>query len=331
VVTVSRSRLLAGALAVAVTVVAVAIVLMVRARPDNGSAADHAAVAPVPEGLATSCPPPGRDLAYPADGVLPDGAVAVRLCNGPLLHTDTGELLDTGFDAPDDALTTDVGALVELANGLPPAETEGRFCSDDAGPNFAYWFVYPGGDARAVLFNPGGCGDTTTAPGRLVEGGEALAATFRRGLLAQRLDQTPPGTDAVAGCNPNDAPLSPVATLDSVLLASLTYCVLTGPHGAGYREGHLTRAQLATVNRDTRVGGRPEGCASRRFSMLRGYTLWGDRVLISGICHSYRLGRDTWTASPAVVRMLEGLSMGPAEKQCVAFSGGRRDRTCPHW
>jgi hypothetical protein len=328
VVAVPRSRLLAGGLAVAVLVAAVGIVLVVRVGSGNLAAPDHSAVAPVPEDIAASCPAPGRDLPYPADGVLPEGAVAVRLCNGPLLRTDTGQLLATGFDAPDDVLTTGVGDLVDLVNGLEPAVTEGRLCHSIAGPRFAYWFLYPDGDARAVLYDAGGCRDTTTAPGRLAGGGQALERGFARALLAQRAHEEPPGTDEVAGCNPNDAPVSPIVTSD-LAFATLTYCTL--PDGSRYREGHLTAAQVATANRDIRAGASSRACTGRPFSMVRGYTVWGDRVVTSGTCHRYRLGRGTWTPSPRVVRMLEGLVMGPPEKQCAAFKRGHRNQGCPLW
>lgn len=330
----SRARLLVGVLVTALAAGLAAVLVIawvVRGGDGSGAAVDYSAVAPVPEGIATGCPPPGRDLPYPADGVLPDGAVAVRLCNGPPQRTETGAPVNPLFDAPGDVLTTNVADLVALVNGLEPVVTKGRLCYDTGGSNYVYWFLYPGGDARAVLFNPGGCEDTLTAPDRRVGGGQALAGAFRQGLLAERADQTPPGTQDAAGCNPNDAPMSPIATPGVTDFATITYCVITGPQGNRYREGHLSGAQVGMVNRDIRAGRSPGPCVGRSFTLIRGLTVWGDRVWIGGTCHRYRLGKDTWTPSPAVVRMLDGLSLGPPEKQCTAFLDGHRNRDCPHW
>ncbi|GAB3199441.1 hypothetical protein GCM10027062_16110 [Nocardioides hungaricus] len=178
-----RRRTAATTVAVAAVVVGAVVgaaVAVPAALSGADGDADPVATTPTTQASELTCPPTDQRPTGP--GTLPAGATAVRLCQGP----------GTPFDAPADALTTDVDRVVELVNAQPELE-RGTGCELDFGTGYQLAFAYEGGETRTVAGRLYGCRDlqvgsvTRTNP-------EAPYRLFVRLLRAQRATLDPPDT-----------------------------------------------------------------------------------------------------------------------------------------
>lgn len=151
----TRRRTAAAAAVVGTAGVVVVVAVVAATLGTDDEATDPAApatdgsVAPVD---VPDCPPvqEGPD---PMEGVdpnappsVPDGAVAVRLCQGP----------GTEIDVPDEPLLTDVQGLADLINDLPETG-EPEMCTNELGPGYRLVFSYPDGSTFVVSSQQYGC------------------------------------------------------------------------------------------------------------------------------------------------------------------------------
>lgn len=284
---------------------------------------DHETSVAAPPDLAERCPDLRAPLPYPGGGALPEGATAVRLCNGV---DPRGEAALNGagllFDPPADLLENRVEDLVAVVNGLEPVELEGQACDGDLGPTAVYWFLYDDHEPRAVSHHHYGCRNTYVAPAQAGAGGEVLLGAFDRLLEEQRAGRTPPGDARVPSCDRDSlTPVSPLPlTGGEVRLATAVFCTDQG-------RAVLTPRQVERLGADLRDRPRPRTTCERADlgtdATIAGRTDWGDAVVLRGRCFAYRaptgLTRDTdpaqgaqqpwWVLSPGVRRMLKALPL----------------------
>jgi hypothetical protein len=280
--------------------------------------------APVPAGLVGGCPPDDTPLRL-AHGVLPSGAVAVRLCPGaPIVGAD-GTRHGPSVQPVEDELTTGVEPLTDLANSLPKYEPGA--CPADGGPLLVYWFRYPDGDARAVAYGERGCHTLAVAEGVELENGDELAQAFADALLAQRS-----GTKPTRSAQERPAPECPPPTdqretgvLPQVPmnLTAATWCQVVSPNKM--RTVVVPPSLVRRLN-DQLLGNPVEGrdrCKPVGYwQSIEGFNEWGDRVSywVVSDCRIYArvgYGRDTnmatFKASPTLIRALRSLELTGAQ------------------
>lgn len=266
---------------------ALAVALLFGGCTEDSSPPPAASTVSVPPELASGCPPPESPLRY-ANGDLPSGAIAVRLCPGQPTIAYTGDPLSPPIQAPEDELTDadDVAALVELVNGLPEAPAE-QPCFVDDGPHHVYWFRYPDGDARAVAYDEAGCHPATLGDSVERQDGEEIATAFAAALFSQRADLG--ATSRITDVSAPACPPPPVSTPTSVLpvasvekglqLEKATWCV--GVARSQMRSVEVPDSLLRRLNTNllaAPVDGRDKCKGSSYGRWLVGETAWGDRV-----------------------------------------------------
>ena len=283
---------------------------------DTASLGDS--TAPVPAGLEEGCPPDDTPLRL-ADGVLPSGAVAVRLCPGaPIVGTD-GTRHGPFVQPVADELTTGVEPLTDLANSLPKYEPGA--CPSDGGPLLVYWFRYPDGDARAVAYGERGCHTLAAAEGVERENGDELAQAFADALLEQRA-ATKPTTSRAQQAAPECPPPTDqreVGVLPQVpmTLTAATWCQVVRPNKM--RTAAVPPSLVRRLNNQllgNPVKGRDRCKPVGYWQSIEGFNQWGDRVTywVTSGCRIYArvgYGRDTnmatFEASPNLLRALRAL------------------------
>lgn len=232
--------------------------------------------APDPQAPTTSatasveCPPPDTEPTGP--GTLPEGAVAVRLCDGPGL----------GFDEPDDALVTGVGELVRVVNAQEVTGAPGA-CESDLGTGYLLAFSYPDGTVRSVTGELYGChqlviGKTVRAdPERPWEAfigllreqrSEATPATG----LATRPSCEDPGFETGIDTSPVGRPADMRA---AVLCARYDTATQHRPLEVDVPPADLQVLLADREERDDLVAP-PKGCEQPVDLQLVGTTAWGD-------------------------------------------------------
>ena len=267
-------------------------------------------------GLADQCPEHSTPVAYPPDGRLPEGAVGVRLCNGTEdyngLETDQSDV-----DVPADELTHDVAAVTEVVNrALPEPTGPDTFCPADGGPDLVFWFRYEDGTAHAVRYGRHGCRWITVGENVLRQGGEDLHEAFVHALAQQRRGLSPPATVPEADCHDHWPELTVMDLEPGLDLRTAALC-RSAPNGFEVATV-FTPQQVRRINEDWAVAPHrtiDECGLPQRFTMLTGYTTWGDRVaLYPATCWRYvvpqlRRGETVvWQPSPPIAAMFERLS-----------------------
>ena len=270
----------------------------------------------VPAGLLTGCPPRDAPLRQ-ANGPLPPGATAVRLCQGVL------EGADVGFVPPDDLLTEGVSDVLAAVNGLPPFEPgEDGFCPAVGGYTLVYWFLYPDGDARAVDHHLAGCAETFLGPDDVREDGASVAAAFEEALHAQRAGTEPPGASEAPDCDIYPWPatatlrLPEPPDLDAMVLCRPLPARRGGP--TRWRQVPLDEETVAAIESDYHLDDASYAGSCGRLlglTVLRGRTTWDDDVRLAGGCEQFLAptaaaatgadGTQAWHASPEVMALLE--------------------------
>lgn len=260
-----RRRRTTGAVGLGVAAVVAAAVAVPAALSGTGDREGPVA-APSPTAteaaVEVSCPP--QDEKPTGPGTLPEGATTVRLCQGPGMP----------FQAPADALTTDVDDLVELVNAQPEGERN-PMCTMDLGPGYQLVFGYPDGEQRAVTGELYGCHELRVGSVARTNP-EAPYRQFIRSLREQRSSQELPADAAVLQDCPADVPEgSPVARTDEMVVATL--CV--GDPAASRNEWTavpVPEEDLAVLLTDRApVSYDPDAPTL----LLIGSTAWGDRTI----------------------------------------------------
>ena len=270
---------------------------------------------PGPAGLEAGCPPRKAPLRQ-ANGPLPPGATAVRLCQGVL------EGADVGFVPPDDLLTEGVADVLDTVNGLAPFELEeGEFCTAAGGYTLVYWFLYADGDARAVDHHRAWCGETFLGPDDVREGGASVAAAFEEALQDQRAGTAAPGAGEAPGCDLKPWPATGTMRLpEPPDLDTVVLCVVSGLRRGEtqWRRVPLDEETVAAIEADYHLepASDPGACGLLLgVTVLRGRTTWDDDVRLDGSCGRFlpsataadtgRYGTLAWHASPEVMALLE--------------------------
>ncbi len=272
-----------------------------------------------------TCPTPGQPapvISNPATDEVPAGAVLARICPAP----DTAAY----WVAPHDALTTNVGGLSALYNGLRIPNGE-LVCTLEANMyDFNVTFQYP--DGRLVRLNgvTSGCGLVSLQgpPAHTRLGGAKILSAYFNALREQRSARTPPDADAAVSCPvptkngdfvgamiPGGAHLDLSHAVICEYSSSPSLPLLRAP---ALHFGTLSAEQVQAVDADyeARAATRAThaSCstpANRRRILVVGSTPWGDRVDLTFQCgRFYALSAPPvvfWTPSAPVMRMLNSL------------------------
>ncbi len=213
---------------------------------------------------AVKCPQADTEPTGP--GTLPEGAVAVRLCDGPGL----------GFDEPDDALVTDVDDLVRVVNDQEVTGPR-RACRSDLGRGYLLAFSYPDGTVRLVTGELYGCHQLTVGSTVRAEP-ERPWERFIELLRDQRATLEPPATTGASPTcsSPDLSPVARPADMDTaVLCARYETDGRTVPRAVAVPPADLRVLLADREERDDRRAP-PKGCAQQADLELVGTTVWGD-------------------------------------------------------
>ncbi|UMG93364.1 hypothetical protein [Nocardioides sp. TF02-7] len=227
------------------------------------------------------CPPAPSDLDDPLDlpdlaepAAVPEGAVSARLCQGP----------GNPIGAPDDALVTDVGVLVEAVNDLAEGHHgEGFPCSADLGPGYRIVFRYADGSRFMVSGQLFGC-RTVVVGSSTRTGADEPWDVFADLLRTQRAASEPPAAPVLdpEACTIATQP-SPVAEVADLAVAAL--CI---GEGRDARRADIAPAELEALLEDleanTRRGGVLRCGVAPPFPRIVGETTWGDAILLRSDC-----------------------------------------------
>lgn len=295
--------------AVAGAVAAVVVIAGLSAALGSGSGTDQGDPATVPT---TTCPAvPDLDDADPlhrpdpgAPATVPPGAVSARLCQGG----------GTAWDAPEDALVTDVEDLVEVVNGLEASEAP-DFCPADLGRGYRIVFGYDDGREFVVSGRLAGCRDLVVGSGYRADGVAPWEAFID--LLREQRDELtpPPGLEADPvdlDCATNDGADAPVTSpvADPGTMTTAVICLRSWDY-RNVRSAPIPAADLRTLMSDLRANTGPfvaVDClqAGPRVS-VRGVTGWGDAIEIHNDCGYYQLEDGSWKPGPEARRLLDAL------------------------
>jgi hypothetical protein len=265
-----RRRTTAGVAVAAALVVAAVAAVPVLTSDDRPGVSRPTAPTPTP----TPTPEPPVEAPCPAvdepthgPATVLEGAVLVRLCQG----------IGVEFDAPADALTTDVAAVAAAINDQPSGPVP-LSCTMDLGRGYQLVFGYPDGHTQNVAGELYGC-HSLSVGGTSRSDPEKPYRTFIRLLRAQRAASTPPASDVVrpsCGRGGFDR-TSPVARPKEMAVGTL--CVRyesaseTDPVAVPVSAG-----DLEVLLHDWVVGGPPAYDSDAPTLLLVGATAWGDRV-----------------------------------------------------
>lgn len=241
---------------------------------DGTEVTDASSDPPIDQADAVTCP----DAVVEPDPGLPDavpaGATSVRLCAGG----------DDEVTAPEDALVTDVPAVVAAVNGQ---RVTGRSCADLKLPTYQLAFGYPDGSTFVVAGRFTGCGELLVGSGRRAQAGPPLRAFIDR-LLQQRESATPPdraGQDSLDCAQPREDRTWPLG--DPTGLTVAVVCSGDPEHPGRARQVRVPSADLATLAdsmaRTVETGG--AFCPPRvsRYWIV-GRNAWGDPVTLDDGC-----------------------------------------------
>ncbi|MDF9716662.1 hypothetical protein INN71_16820 [Nocardioides sp. ChNu-153] len=244
------------------------------------------------------------------DGLLPEGAIAARLC----AH---GTETVTADVVPLDALTSRAADLVELVNGARRVGNGERSCNADAGPRWTMALQYPDGSVRSLAGEAYGCQDVTLGDAQVQGVGRTVVELFVDRLTAQRQGETPPAdvpADPVA-CDAIDAGAAVMPWTDRSHLAAVALCWSTTP-GAPFASVPLTPEQTEgvladlTANlRDLPLRTRDYTCPSWSQVRITGRNAWGDPVTVGSDCREFSVDDvEHWVPSAPTLELLLDLS-----------------------
>jgi hypothetical protein len=336
------AAVVAAACAVAVVAVAAPLAIGGSGSPEP-AVTDPTTDAPTPEPTDLSCPAPEAKPTGP--GVLPEGAVAVRLCDGPGI----------GFDEPEDALVSGVEELVRVVNAQevtgPP-----RVCTTDLGTGYLLAFEYPGGTVRSVTGELYGC--NTLVVGTSVRANPEIPwHRFLDLLRAQRAATSPPSGLAVrpscaeAGFTDQQGG-SPLGRPDDMTNAVLCVRYQTATEHAPL-EVDVPESDLEVLLADRAAREHPAepagDCGPATPSwQLAGRTRWGDLTAVDSWCgqwsdergHYWRPGADAQRILDRLVteagRPAPTVDAGSSAEDVVAayvdlLNAGDRSRAAALW
>jgi len=276
---------------------------------------------PTVEPGSVDCPPVRHWRTQPnpplegADTLEP-GAVAVRLCNPYGAY----------WQAPADALVTDVDRMIELVNALEfeARQPRDRVCNVMGSTfNWEMQFQYADGETRLVRGSPAGCGYVEIGGAQRVGAGKA-ADRFIKLLGEQRSAMEPPANlDIPLPCpNYSTDTGNEFSVMPAPLPIELHEAVV-----CWQRELHTelpsarastTDAQLRTLLNDlnTRAArndpARAEECTDPSLPRIEliGTGPWGDRIHLRADCWVFSFGDSeewTWRPGPAARELLDEL------------------------
>lgn len=253
------------------------------AEPDESMSASSE-----PSGSATS--DPGPVVECPEDVVevdpglpdaVPEGATSVRLCAGA----------DDEVAPPQDALTTDVAAVVGAVNGQ---QVTTRNCADRQLPSYQLAFGYPDGSSFVVAGRFTGCGELLVGSARRARSGPALHR-FVDLLTEQRSTQTPPdavAADSIDCAQPRSDASWPLGDPVGLTVAVLCFDGPGQPRRVEIRPADL-RALVASIRRDVEPIGSYIGCAlPLRGTSIVGANAWGDLITMTWDCLGFAVTDD---------------------------------------
>jgi hypothetical protein len=297
---------------------------------DSPPKGDGAVVEPSLDPLSVpACPSWDAEPDYP-DGPVPTGAVSLRVCPGE--KTLSGpRTWKPAIAPPLDALTTGVGDVIDLLNGLPDFEglPEGTFCTQEGRPRIHYVFGYLDGSTRSVTYGYGECHLLELGrPGELVNDdaiAKADAAPFMdavsAALVEQRQGTRPPQEDREAPrCVPNARPFTtlPIQELE------LDVAALCELDRRGWRRAIVPPALVTRLADEYSVAEEPaDQCPSAYVGKVVGWSTWGDpvemhlwdRCAVLGSPWSTYPGNPSWTPSSDLVDEFLALELGPPVRQ----------------
>ncbi len=244
------------------------------------------------------CPPPATMPTGPES--LPEGAVAVRLCDGPGM----------GFDEPADALVSGVDELVEVVNTQPIRKDNGGGCTLDLGRGYLLAFAYPDGEVQVVSGELYGCRQLVVG-GTVRDNPERPWQRFIDLLREQRRTATPPAEPGVLpSCSSPD--LSPVGWPDemvsAVLCARYETATEHGPQQVVVPDADLALLMEDRETRRQEAASPPDECEQPADLQLVGATAWGDLTSTYLWCGLWSDERGHyWTPGPEALGVLDRL------------------------
>lgn len=283
----------------ATAVAAVALVLIIAPHVIDGSPVTRADTPKAAAGLASpvTCQSPaaGHQVRASAYGVIPDGAVLARIC--PQFP------VRSPWAAPVDALTTNLGRVIENVNAQPTtANPNLGGCPmdlDQQSQAYTITFEYADGGITSLRGDGVGCLDILV-DGHARSGGDQVLQAYGDALAAQRTNSTPPTTVGALHCPNSTEPAGSLLPVDPshLQLRRAVFCQ-TQPAKLLRR---LSPTQVRMVNADfaahaTTQAPRPLGCLNPVPSVLFGVSAWGDPVPLVDDCGTFQLYFDhvSWT------------------------------------
>ncbi|MFW6773333.1 hypothetical protein ACOACO_03540 [Nocardioides sp. CPCC 205120] len=243
------------------------------------------------------------------DGLLPEGAIAARLCTYGHIDSET-------YSVPLDALTAGTADLVGMVNGARRVGDGDRACNDDAGPRWTMALQYPDGSVRSLAGDEGGCEDVALGDVEVQGIAAAVVDLFVDRLAAQRRDATPPPDvpdDSVA-CDALDAGGAVMPWSDPSRLTSATLCWATTPGGPFAsvpltpEQTEVMLADLSANLRDTPLRAGGYACPSWTQVRITGRDLWGEPVTVWSDCRDFYVDQQLWVPSAPTLELLLELS-----------------------
>lgn len=250
----------------------------------------------------------GTSADFP-DGLMPSGAIAVRLCSVGL-EPDT-------FAVPADALVTGAGDLVDTINSASrTSEDPPGSCEADLGPRWEMAVQYPDASVRTVTGSVGGCDDIMLGGTEAWGVADVLLEDFREALVAQRASSVPPAgvRDDAVSCEAIDTGAGFMPWSDTSQLAAVTLCWATtagGPLASASltpEQTQIVLADLAANLRATPLRAFDYACPSWTDVRITGRDVWGDPVTIWTECRDFYVGEDYWVPSAPTLELLLGLA-----------------------
>lgn len=304
----ARRRRRTTALAVVGTAgaVAAAAVLTAVLASGGGDPDRDEDVAGDPAATAVACPPikvrdgqaVGSAIDEPdpdAPEAVPEGATSARLCQGPGMT----------FQAPGDALVTDVDELVAAVNDLEPAEAPG-VCTMDLGPGYRIAFGYDDGSTFVVSGQLYGCRTLVVGSGYRADP-EAAQAAFLALLEEQG------GAEEPSQIEPGDLTCEEPATATAAAVEDLTTAILCITDDRGSSSAPIDAADLDLLVDDIathQTTGVLRCAAAAPYPFIVGADDSGNRVTIPSECATswWRLPNGmAWTPSEEATAILDRL------------------------
>lgn len=282
-----RAAGLAAASVIVIVVVAVAVPVVLGrggGTPPTASSSDSASSPTTSAGPIPTCPAKPIRTGDTGFGSIPQGAYAVRLCQGP----------GTKIGVPRDALTSGIPELIDVIDALPIG-IRSTTCPTSIGPGFALVFSYLG-RTRTVIGQEYGC-EVMQVGSTKRPGAPTVLRRFAQALTTQRSTEAAPGSDVRPTCAA-DRPDSAVADPTQMVRAVVCF----EPSNGMYPRP-IDSADLQIVLANYRTASTPPGARSAcpgPVEIVNGVTAWGDRVSIVIDCGRYddggRVSAAAWRA-----------------------------------